>query len=499
MSILKPTDQDEYSKIAYLPIARPTLAHSPMRDLRVRTFLVSFSFGLFSLLAIHSANSQTVSASTGTAYATATVQAPGISGSAVNDEPYALFDGLVRELRNGGYVLYMRHGTVLASTTDKRGVGAWWQDCTNSQRLAPEAQSQVRAIADAMARQQIRLYEIYTSEFCRAVDTAANFGWLAAKRSPALNDVSSLPDTRMQTVAAYADGIRILLSGTMPSKMNRLLIGHTLPAQIVHPALNYLPEGNVSIFKAEGNGRFHYLTSLSPGQWQWLGKQRVQDQTYASVAQSPAGNPQVAPAVPAALGQILIPPERELKGVFLLQALRRGGFNLYMRHGQSTVGQDGNLLQTPFWWENCAIQRNMSDSGREQARKVGAALRQLKIPVDQVLTAQFCRTRETGHLLGLGPVEVTEDINHQIGQRAGVDINAARFKRLAETPAKGMNHLLVSHTHGSPRIEERIMGGLQEGEIVVYQPDGKGGTEPVARIPLPEWEGLIEAMATIKL
>ncbi|MEO8102828.1 MAG: histidine phosphatase family protein [Betaproteobacteria bacterium] len=140
----------------------------------------------------------------------------------------------------------------------------------------------------------------------------------------------------------------------------------------------------------------------------------------------------------------------------------------------------------------------MSDTGREQARKVGTALKDLKIPVDQVLTAQFCRTRETGHMLGLGPVEVTEDINHQIGQRVGFDVNAARFKRLAETPAKGKNNLLVSHTHGSQRAEERIMSGVQEAEIIVYQPDGKGGTAPVARIPVPEWENLIKAMATTK-
>ena len=112
-------------------------------------------------------------------------------------------------------------------------------------------------------------------------------------------------------------------------------------------------------------------------------------------------------------------------------------------------------------------------------------------------TAQFCRTRDTGHLMGLGPIEVTEDINHQIGQRAGFDVNVARFKRLAEMPAAGTNTLLVSHTHGSPRVEERIMGGIQEAEIVVYQPDGKGGSEPVARIPVPEWEMLIKASPAI--
>ena len=206
----------------------------------------------------------------------------------------------------------------------------------------------------------------------------------------------------------------------------------------------------------------------------------------AAIAPTPVPPP---PAPPPIL------PEHELKGAQLVLALRQGGFNLYMRHAVATVGQDGNLQQTPEWWGNCEIQRNISDAGRDQARKVGEGLRALKIPVHQVLTAQFCRTRETGHLLGLGPIEITEDLNHQIGQRKGFDVNVARFKRLAELPPKGTNTLLVSHTHGSQRAEERILIVLQEAEIAVFQPDSKGGAEAIARIPIAEWGNLAKVMA----
>ncbi|MEQ1519037.1 MAG: hypothetical protein ABL931_21365, partial [Usitatibacteraceae bacterium] len=193
---------------------------------------------------------------------------------------------------------------------------------------------------------------------------------------------------------------------------------------------------------------------------------------------------------PPPQGVPLMDPKKELKGAALLSALRGGGFNLYLRHALANVGQDGNLIQTPIWWEDCTIQRNLAEAGHEQARKVGESIRALKIPIGEVLTAQFCRTRETGHDLGLGPIEVTEDLNHQIGQRFGFDANAARFKQLAETPARGTNRLLISHTHGSPRTEERILGSVQEAEIVVFQPDHKGGSEPIARIPLAEWDAL---------
>lgn len=470
-----------------------------MTRFQIQKFLLCAAWALFSSFSMQSARAQTVNANTGTATATAALQTP-TPGLVVADEPYALYEGLVRELRNGGFVLYMRNGAVLPSTADKRVPATlWWQDCTNTQRLAPEAQPRARAIAEALQRQRIIIYEVHSSEFCRAIDTAAHFGLIAARRTPALNDTSALPDQLAPTLTRYAAGIQALLSDMTPPKVNRVLIGHALPANLVHASLSYLPEGNVAVFKAEGNGRFQYVASLSPGQWQWLGKQSVADQNVTpTLAQALAGsNPQVAQPVPTPPNVVLIAPEKELKGVALVQALRRGGFNLYMRHAQSTIGQDGNLLQTPNWWDNCAIQRNMSDAGKEQARKVGDGIKALKIPVDQILTAQFCRTRETGHLLGLGPIEVTEDINHQIGQRAGFDINASRFKRLAEMPTKGNNTILISHTHGSPRVEERIMGGVQEAEIVVYQPDEKGGSEPVARIPIADWDTLIKAMATI--
>ena len=448
--------------------------------------------GLIAVSGIPIGDAQTVGANTGTATATASIQPVNSASLTVFDEPFALYESVIRELRNGGYVLYMRHGAVLATTSDKRVPGAsWWRDCANTQRLAPEAQPRARAVAEAIKLQRINIFEVHSSEFCRAVDTATHFGVMPARRTAALNDASALPDQQPQTLMRYAEGIQLLLSAPIPTKVNRVLVGHQLPANLLHPALNNLPEGHVAIFKADTGNRFHFVTTLSPGQWQWIGKQMVADQPGLPT------NPQVVQPAPIPSAQVLIAPEKELKGVPLVQALRRGSFNLYMRHAQSTVGQDGNLLQTPSWWENCAIQRNMSDLGKEQAKKVGDALKALKIPVERILTAQFCRTRDTGHLMGLGPIEVTEDINHQIGQRAGFDVNVARFKRLAEMPAAGTNTLLVSHTHGSPRVEERIMGGIQEAEIVVYQPDGKGGSEPVARIPVPEWEMLIKASPAI--
>lgn len=116
------------------------------------------------------------------------------------------------------------------------------------------------------------------------------------------------------------------------------------------------------------------------------------------------------------------------------------------------------------------IQRNTSDAGREQTRKAGEAISALKIPVGQVLTAQFCRTRDTGVAMGSGLIELAEEQNHQIGQRVGFEVNAAQFKLLAEAPAKETNRILVSHTHGSPNPQERTMGNIQKRKLSSTNP-----------------------------
>jgi phosphohistidine phosphatase SixA len=202
-----------------------------------------------------------------------------------------------------------------------------------------------------------------------------------------------------------------------------------------------------------------------------------------------------APALAIPAAQVpppAIDPAKELKGIAIVNALQKGGYNLYMRHGAASTGQDASALaQTPRWWENCTLQRNLSAEGREQARTVGLAMQKLKVALDVVKTSQFCRARDTAYAMGMDAIEITEDLNHQIGQRVGFDGNAARFRLLATPPPTGKNVLMISHTHGSPRAEERAMGQMQEAEIVLYRPNGQGGADPVARIALADWDTLL--------
>lgn len=48
--------------------------------------------------------------------------------------------------------------------------------------------------------------------------------------------------------------------------------------------------------------------------------------------------------------------------------------------------------------DNCRTQRNLSDRGRQQARRIGALFAARAEPVEQVYSSRYCRALETGRL-----------------------------------------------------------------------------------------------------
>src|SRR5215470_6602783 len=99
-------------------------------------------------------------------------------------------------------------------------------------------------------------------------------------------------------------------------------------------------------------------------------------------------------------------PAREPGAQELLAALRHGGFVLYFRHAATDFSQNDEKMKR---FEDCADQRNLVDQGRADARAAGAAIRELKIPVERVLASPFCRTVETAQLL-FGRVEKMQEV-----------------------------------------------------------------------------------------
>jgi phosphohistidine phosphatase SixA len=173
-----------------------------------------------------------------------------------------------------------------------------------------------------------------------------------------------------------------------------------------------------------------------------------------------------------------------LAGGALRDALARGGYVLYFRHAATDFGQNDDLMTG---YEDCVRQRNLTPKGRDDARAIGAAIRRLRIPVDDVLASPFCRTRETAELI-FGRASADARVR---GGPARVDDPAryAALRTLLSTPvARGSNIAIVSH--GNPFNALAGPPYLAEGEVAVVEPLGDGRFRIVGKVRADGWASL---------
>ena len=82
----------------------------------------------------------------------------------------------------------------------------------------------------------------------------------------------------------------------------------------------------------------------------------------------------------------------------LLEDFKTGNHIALMRHALAPgTGDPEN-----FMLGDCTTQRNLSQAGRDQAKRIGDRFKQAGITVADVYTSEWCRCLETAELLGLG-------------------------------------------------------------------------------------------------
>jgi len=154
----------------------------------------------------------------------------------------------------------------------------------------------------------------------------------------------------------------------------------------------------------------------------------------------------------------------------LLALLRLGGLNLYLRHAitdrsQVDTGRRGDR----------AGQRNLSEAGREQATRLGRAIRALNIPLAEVLTSEVFRAKDTAEL-AFGPerVRVQAELiaDDYTSGSAGEDAHAT--SRLLARPVSGGNRVLVGHIVPLGMILGRGLAQQEfpEGAAGIFRPRG---------------------------
>jgi phosphohistidine phosphatase SixA len=161
-------------------------------------------------------------------------------------------------------------------------------------------------------------------------------------------------------------------------------------------------------------------------------------------------------------------------------ALVKGGHVALIRHGNAPPGYGGD--PPGFRIDDCKTQRNLDETGRQQARALGEAFRKHDVSVDRVLSSPVCRCLETARLMAVGPVESSWALVPDAGQNPPVRLS--QLKEIVSAWRGPGTLVLVTHA-----FTVRALIGIlpEQAETVVLKPTpGSGqGAGLVGRIAAP--------------
>jgi phosphohistidine phosphatase SixA len=171
-----------------------------------------------------------------------------------------------------------------------------------------------------------------------------------------------------------------------------------------------------------------------------------------------------------------------------LKALQQGGYVIVMRHAGSPREAPGQQTANP---DNVNRERQLDAEGRASATAMGKALRDLKIPIGEVLSSPTYRALETVKYAKLGEAKPFVELGDN-GQsmQGGTPAQAAWLqKRVAQFPT-GTNTIIVTHFPNLTAAFPQMATGVADGESLVFGPDGKGGATLIARVKIEDWPTL---------
>lgn len=161
-----------------------------------------------------------------------------------------------------------------------------------------------------------------------------------------------------------------------------------------------------------------------------------------------------------------------------LARARDPGIVTLMRHGQAPGTGD----PAGFTLADCATQRNLSEAGRQQARRLGESMRAVGVRDADVRSSQWCRCVETARLLAIGRVQAAPYLNSFFAGRGdeGASTQALRAAVLQKLDSRRPT-VFVTH-----QVNITALTGIvpSEGEVVFVRATGAGTIQVVARVRL---------------
>jgi phosphohistidine phosphatase SixA len=156
--------------------------------------------------------------------------------------------------------------------------------------------------------------------------------------------------------------------------------------------------------------------------------------------------------------------------------LQQGGQVVLLRHALTDPGVGD---PPEFRLGACATQRNLSEQGRSDARRLGEALRERRVPVARLLSSPWCRCLDTARLVFGREAEVEPALGNLFGRPEREAGQLAALRALVGRPVSGGNVFMV--THGSTTYALTEVSPATT-EMVIVQPRPGGSFRVAGRL-----------------
>ena len=183
---------------------------------------------------------------------------------------------LASALRDGGYVLYIRHARTVKDWGDQVSPALDLADCNTQRRLSTQGKMDAEMIGQGIKAAGIPVGDVISSEYCRAYNTA-DLAFGRYTKNPNLNFLPCVECTPEQ-YQEYAMRLQPLMSAKPEAGKNTVLVGHddpfqgvtmpVVPKNGIYPA----PMGVTFVAKPLGEGNFELIAKIDPDQWPALAK-----------------------------------------------------------------------------------------------------------------------------------------------------------------------------------------------------------------------------------
>jgi|TARA_B110000116_G_C16364240_1_gene371210 phosphohistidine phosphatase SixA len=151
----------------------------------------------------------------------------------------------------------------------------------------------------------------------------------------------------------------------------------------------------------------------------------------------------------------------------LINELKDGGNLIFIRHAYAPGSGD----PAGFDINNCSTQRNLSNKGIEQAKKIGSFFTKKKISVNKIYSSEWCRCKETASV-AFQNYETKNFLNSFFSEKyiKNKNLQIIDLKEFIKNWNGKQNLVFITHY---VVIFEILNYGAKSGEIIITNKDFK--------------------------